>query len=95
MPTPGVVREFIGHVVADRPPCRRRRPSLPGPLPPRGGRKPKVAIIATHYQIDFAEHYLADYIAPAGSASSAGTPASAGSRAASCSTTHWSTSGWA
>ncbi|PQM46225.1 hypothetical protein C1Y40_03611 [Mycobacterium talmoniae] len=30
------------------------------------GRKPKVALIATHYQIDFAEHYLADYIATRG-----------------------------
>jgi hypothetical protein len=27
------------------------------------GRKPKVAMIATHYQIDFSEHYLADYMA--------------------------------
>lgn len=30
------------------------------------GRKPKVAMIAAHYQIDFAEHYLADYIATRG-----------------------------
>jgi pimeloyl-ACP methyl ester carboxylesterase len=30
------------------------------------GRKPKVAIIATHYQIDFSEHYLADYMATRG-----------------------------
>jgi pimeloyl-ACP methyl ester carboxylesterase len=30
------------------------------------GRKPKVAMIATHYQIDFCEHYLADYMATRG-----------------------------
>jgi pimeloyl-ACP methyl ester carboxylesterase len=30
------------------------------------GRKPKVAVIATHYQIDFSEHYLADYLATRG-----------------------------
>jgi hypothetical protein len=30
------------------------------------GRKPKVAIIATHYQIDFSEHYIADYMATRG-----------------------------
>lgn len=30
------------------------------------GRKPKVAMIAAHYQIDFSEHYLADYIATRG-----------------------------
>ena len=30
------------------------------------GRKPKVALIATHYQIDFSEHYLADYMAARG-----------------------------
>lgn len=27
------------------------------------GRKPKVALIAAHYQIDFSEHYLAEYMA--------------------------------
>jgi len=30
------------------------------------GRKPKVAMIATHYQIDFSEHYLAEYLATRG-----------------------------
>lgn len=27
------------------------------------GTRPKVAVIATHYQIDFSEHYLADHLA--------------------------------
>ena len=39
---------------------------MPGPLPPCRGTKPKVAVIATHYQIDFSEHYLADYLAARG-----------------------------
>lgn len=30
------------------------------------GQEPKVAIIATHYQVDFAEHYLASYMAERG-----------------------------
>lgn len=30
------------------------------------GRSPKVAIIATHYQIDFSEHYLAEFVAQRG-----------------------------
>lgn len=30
------------------------------------GRRPKTAVIATHYQIDFSEHYMADYLAERG-----------------------------
>lgn len=30
------------------------------------GHQPKVAMIATHYQIDFSEHYIADYMAARG-----------------------------
>lgn len=64
MPTQVTVeREFIG---------------LPSPTAGRGGAgghpcqglyhraagtKPKVAFIATHYQIDFSEHYIAEYLA--------------------------------
>lgn len=62
----GVSREFVG---------------LPSPTAARAGagghpcqglyhrpvgRKPNVAMIATHYQIDFSEHYLADYLATRG-----------------------------
>ena len=94
MPTPGVVREFIGMSS----PTARRAGAGGNPcqgLYHRGvGRKPKVAMIATHYQIDFSEHYLADYSPPAASDSSAGIPGSAGSKAISCSTTRWSTSAW-
>ncbi|MEM6105247.1 alpha/beta hydrolase [Mycobacterium sp. 050272] len=59
----GVVREFVGlqsptagRAGAGGHPCQG--------LYHRGvGRKPKVAMIATHYQIDFSEHYLAEYMA--------------------------------
>ncbi|MBB5162123.1 alpha/beta hydrolase [Mycobacterium sp. AZCC_0083] len=64
--TPGVTREFIG---VDAPTARR---AGSGGHPCQGiyyrgvGRKPKVAMIAAHYQIDFSEHYLADYMATRG-----------------------------
>jgi pimeloyl-ACP methyl ester carboxylesterase len=62
----GVVREFVGlpsptagRAGAGGHPCQG--------LYHRGvGRKPKVAMIATHYQIDFSEHYVADYMATRG-----------------------------
>jgi len=64
--TPGVTREFIG---VDSTTARR---AGSGGHPCQGvyyrgvGRKPKVAMIATHYQIDFSEHYLAEYMATRG-----------------------------
>ena len=64
--TPGVTREFVG---LDSPTARR---AGSGGHPCQGlyhrgvGRKPKVAMIAVHYQIDFSEHYLADYMATRG-----------------------------
>src|SRR4051794_18095338 len=57
--TPGVTREFVG---LDSPTARR---AGSGGHPCQGlyhrgvGRKPKVAMIAVHYQVDFSEHYLA------------------------------------
>ncbi|MBS1691455.1 MAG: alpha/beta hydrolase [Actinobacteria bacterium] len=63
---PGVSREFVG---LDSPTARR---AGSGGHPCQGiyyrgvGRKPKAAMIATHYQIDFSEHYLADYMATRG-----------------------------
>jgi hypothetical protein len=64
--TPGVIREFIGL------PSPTGRRAGAGGHPCQGlyyrgvGRKPKVALIAAHYQIDFSEHYLADYLATRG-----------------------------
>jgi len=62
----GIVREFVGlasptagRAGAGGHPCQG--------LYHRGvRRKPRVAMIATHYQIDFSEHYLADYLATRG-----------------------------
>ena len=66
MSTPGVIREFVGLTS----PTAKRNGAGGHPcqgLYYRGvGRKPKVAVIATHYQIDFSEHYLADYLATRG-----------------------------
>ncbi|ULE34416.1 alpha/beta hydrolase [Mycobacterium sp. IDR2000157661] len=62
----GVIREFVG---LDSPTARR---AGAGGHPCQGlyhrwtGRRPRVAVIATHYQIDFSEHYLADYMATRG-----------------------------
>ncbi len=64
--TPGVTREFIG---IDSTTARR---AGSGGHPCQGvyyrgvGRRPKVAMIATHYQIDFSEHYIAEYMATRG-----------------------------
>ena len=66
MSNPGVIREFVG---LSSPTARR---AGAGGHPCQGlyyrgvGRKPKVALIAAHYQIDFSEHYLAEYIATRG-----------------------------
>lgn len=64
--TPGVLREFVGLTS----PSSRRAGS--GGHPCQGiyyrgvGRKPKVAMLAAHYQLDFSEHYLAEYMATRG-----------------------------
>ncbi|MEU0496920.1 alpha/beta hydrolase [Mycobacterium sp. NPDC006124] len=64
--TPGVLREFVA---LDSPTARR---AGSGGHPCQGvyhrgvGRKPKIGMIATHYQVDFSEHYLADYMATRG-----------------------------
>jgi pimeloyl-ACP methyl ester carboxylesterase len=64
--TPGVTREFVGL------PSPTARRAGAGGHPCQGlyyrgvGRKPKVAVIASHYQIDFSEHYLAEYLATRG-----------------------------
>ena len=63
MPHPVIEREFIG---VDSPTAGR---AGAGGHPCQGlyhraaGHRPKVAMIATHYQIDFSEHYIAEYMA--------------------------------
>lgn len=64
--TASVTREFVG---LDSPTATR---AGAGGHPCQGlyhrptGRPPSVAMVATHYQIDFSEHYLADYMAARG-----------------------------
>jgi hypothetical protein len=58
------------------------------------GKRPKVAIIATHYNVDFSEHYIAPYFARQGFGFSAGTRGIAGSRINSCWNMRCSTSVW-
>ncbi|QLL07974.1 alpha/beta hydrolase [Mycobacterium vicinigordonae] len=61
-----IIREFIGlpspsagRAGAGGHPCQ-------GLYHRMAGHRPKVAMIATHYQIDFSEHYIAEYIAARG-----------------------------
>lgn len=61
-----IVREFIGltsptgvRAGAGGHPCQ-------GLYHRADGHRPKVAMIATHYQIDFSEHYIAEYLAARG-----------------------------
>jgi hypothetical protein len=63
MPPPAVTREFVGM------PSPSAARAGAGGHPRQGlyhhakGTRPTVAVIATHYQIDFSEHYLADHLA--------------------------------
>lgn len=63
---PEIAREFIGL------PSPTAERAGAGGYPCQGlyyraaGHNPKVAMIATHYQIDFSEHYLADFMAARG-----------------------------
>jgi hypothetical protein len=63
MPPPAVAREFVGM------PSPSAARAGAGGHPCQGlyhhakGTRPTVAVIATHYQIDFSEHYLADHLA--------------------------------
>ena len=64
--TPEVIREFVG---LESPTAQR---AGAGGYPCQGlyyrlaTHKPRVAVIATHYQIDFSEHYIAEYVAARG-----------------------------
>ena len=66
MSAPGYDQEFIGLAApgghragAGGWPCQ-------GVYYTPSGKRPKVAMIATHYNVDFSQHYLADYIARRG-----------------------------
>ena len=55
----GLPSPAIGRAGAGGHPCQ-------GVYHTPAGKSPKVAVIATHYQIDFSEHYLAEYLAERG-----------------------------
>lgn len=55
----GLPSPVIGRAGAGGHPCQ-------GLYHRRAGTRPKTAFIATHYQIDFSEHYLAEYLAERG-----------------------------
>ena len=79
-----------------------RRPPAPAPATGRtrargsttdpAGTHPTVACLATHYNVDFSEHYLAKFSRREASGSWGGTPATGGTRRTSCSSTPSSTS---
>src|ERR1700747_1402478 len=61
-----IIREFvglaspvIGRAGAGGHPCQ-------GIEPGRAGQRPTTALIATHYNVDFSEHYLASFMAERG-----------------------------
>lgn len=57
---------FVGRESAGAPRAGAGGHPCQGIYHTRGDDKPKVALIATHYQIDFSEHYLADHLAARG-----------------------------
>ena len=61
---------------------------VPGSVYRAGGKVPKVAMIATHYNVDFSEHYLAEYMASRGIGFWVGILATEASSTSSCSSTH-------
>lgn len=61
-----VVREFVSLVSPTMPRAGAGGRPCQGLYHRGEGEQPRVAIIATHYEVDFAEHYLADYMAARG-----------------------------
>lgn len=64
--TPGITREFIGVASPTAPRAGAGGYPCQGLYYRSAARKPTVAMIATHYQIDFSEHYLAEHMAARG-----------------------------
>ena len=64
--TDGLNVEFIGRVSATAPRIQAGGHPCQGLYWTPSGRRPKVALIATHYNVDFTEHYIAPYFARQG-----------------------------
>src|SRR5690606_8751183 len=63
---PMITRTFVSRTSAGAPRAGAGGHPCQGLYHAPKGARPKVALIATHYQIDFSEHYLADYMARRG-----------------------------
>ena len=59
----GLDAEFIGRVSPTAPRIQAGGYPCQGIYWTEAGKRPKVAIIATHYNVDFSEHYIAPYFA--------------------------------
>jgi pimeloyl-ACP methyl ester carboxylesterase len=62
----GLDREFIGLVSPTSPRIQAGAHPCQGVYTTPSGRRPKTAFIATHYNVDFSEHYIAPYLASRG-----------------------------
>ncbi len=62
----GIDREFIGTVSPTAPRIQAGGHPCQGIYYKQAGTRPKVALIATHYNVDFSEHYIAPYFARQG-----------------------------
>ncbi|HUZ14133.1 MAG TPA: alpha/beta hydrolase [Caulobacteraceae bacterium] len=64
--TPGVEARFVGLPSPTAPRIQAGGHPCQGLYWTAAGERPRVAVIATHYNVDFAEHYLAPYFARRG-----------------------------
>jgi pimeloyl-ACP methyl ester carboxylesterase len=62
----GIDAQFIGRVSPTAPRIQAGGHPCQGIYWTQSGARPKVALIATHYNVDFAEHYIAPYFARRG-----------------------------
>lgn len=62
----GIDREFIGRVSPTAPRIQAGGHPCQGIYYKAAGTRPKVALIASHYNVDFSEHYIAPYFARQG-----------------------------
>lgn len=63
---PGVQREFVGLISPTQPRAGVGAHPCQGLYWTQTGKRPRTAIIATHYNVDFAEHYIAPFLAARG-----------------------------
>ena len=64
--TEGLDAQFIGRTSPTAPRIQAGGHPCQGIYWTESGKRPKVAIIATHYNVDFSEHYIAPYFARQG-----------------------------